>query len=167
MSNLLLTLNYLFIYFYKVYSLSTFPKVLPSNKQSATTIWNNLLPVISCKVTHCGGETGDFPAIQPLHSRIQLNRMNTVDKLYWNNASGSDLATVKRQGIIAHIPCRPWRSWWYQVPWLNLKLLSMDNMNKYCFSLIRNKWHVNHSNLETKLKNKWKAYSGYIHRPLC
>lgn len=82
--------------------------------KAASTPCNNLLPFF-VQSHSLGGETGDFPAIQPLHSRIQLNHMSTADKL-WNKASGSDLATIKRLEVKAHILCRLGRSWWYQVP---------------------------------------------------
>lgn len=48
--------------------------------------------------------TGDFPVIQPLHSRIQLNHMSGVDKRSWNNASAAGPAKIKRQEVMSAYP---------------------------------------------------------------
>lgn len=52
--------------------------------------------------------TGDFPVIQPLHSRIQLNHMSSVDKRSWNNASAEEQAIIKRQEVMSAYPLKEW-----------------------------------------------------------
>lgn len=55
--------------------------------------------------------TGDFPVIQPLHSRIQLNHMSGVDKRSWNNASAAGPAKIKRQEVMSAYPPQPLKEW--------------------------------------------------------